>query len=201
MHELNKRCPERGGLKNVLAVVIPKASRWLSGCLMCLAVTQACEWRYRPSKSMPCRPVAPCPYIFLLLDAPTFLCSSSLPRQGTRFQEMATIKHDASRCDLYAHTDALPWLKWLTLSLNWAERDVTEDVSSHTTPPLWILFPIARESPANILSSAFIGLKLTSEWLATPGRREAQQERETVDIIIPTLCACWPQSLLCRFKF
>ena len=90
---------------------------------------------------------------------------------------MATIKHDASRCDLYTHIDALPWLKWLTLSLNWAERDVTEDVSSHTTPPLWILFPIARESPANILSSA--GLKLTSEWLATPGRREAQQERGT----------------------
>ena len=50
-------------------------------------------------------------------------------------------------------------------------------VSSHTAPPLWILFSVARESPANILSSAVIHLKLTSEWLAKPGRREVQQER------------------------
>lgn len=85
------------------------------------------------------------------------------------------------------------------LELGWKGCHWRRLLSHH--PPLWILFPIARESPANILSSAFIGLKLTSEWLATPGRREAQQERETVDIIIPTLCACWPQSLLCRFKF
>lgn len=76
------------------------------------------------------------------LDAPTFLCSSSVHQQGIYFRKLHLSSMMTPSVMLYSHTDILPWMKWITLCRNWAKIYAVEDFRL----PIPLLPPLPCES-------------------------------------------------------